>query len=117
MLFAREIAAQLLEADPDDINPDAYLQQLATEREAEDASGVINARTVLTATEFFNRNVNYKNSTVPVRVRKNGAVKLWKRQPDKFRVPVKYGLYDYFYIDNDNAAEWSTKPLPPKTAT
>lgn len=25
----------------------------------------------------------------------NGAVRLWKRDPDRVEVPVKYGLYEY----------------------
>jgi hypothetical protein len=113
MFSAREITAQLLETDPDDISPEKYVQQLAADREAEDAAGVVNARTVLTATAFYHRAITYKDGKTPVRVRKNGSVKLWKREPNKFRVPVKYGLRDYFYIDNHNAHEWSTKPLPP----
>ena len=31
--------------------------------------------------------------------RKNGEVKEWKRQPTKFRMPVKYGMYSYDYVD------------------
>lgn len=27
--------------------------------------------------------------------RRNGMTKRWKRRPDDFRVPVKYGLYTY----------------------
>lgn len=35
--------------------------------------------------------------------RRNGQTKLWKTRPDHFRVPIKYGLYGYGYIDHDNA--------------
>ena len=31
----------------------------------------------------------------PERWRVNGAVRTWKRHPDKIYVPLKYGLYDY----------------------
>jgi hypothetical protein len=48
----------------------------------------------------------------PLRARTNGACKVWKRQPEKFMLPMKYGLYDYFYITQDNAHEWSTVPNP-----
>ena len=34
----------------------------------------------------------------PERWRINGKVKTWKRQPNRFQVPVKYGLRDYGYI-------------------
>jgi hypothetical protein len=39
-------------------------------------------------------------------VRQNGKVKLWKTRPTEFKIPVKYGLYEYFYITQDNAHEW-----------
>ena len=31
--------------------------------------------------------------------RRNGQTKVWKRTPGKFRIPVKFGLYRYDYID------------------
>lgn len=37
------------------------------------------------------------------RWRVNGKVKTWKRQPDNFEVPIKYGLRDYHYLHNLNA--------------
>jgi len=30
----------------------------------------------------------------------NGAVKRWKRQPERFRVPVKYGMYECSHFEN-----------------
>ncbi len=44
----------------------------------------------------------------PLRCRANGKCKTWKRSPDRFRLPVKHGLYNYFYIDETNADEWLT---------
>ena len=35
--------------------------------------------------------------------RVNGKVKTWKTRSTHFRVPLKYGLYDYGYLDQDNA--------------
>lgn len=29
----------------------------------------------------------------------NGAVKTWKRDPSRIRVPLKHGLYSYDYIE------------------
>jgi len=43
----------------------------------------------------------------PVRCRVNGACKTWKTRPEEFRLPVKYGLRECFYITQDNAHEWS----------
>lgn len=28
------------------------------------------------------------------RVRLNGAIKTWKREPDRFEIPIKYGMYE-----------------------
>lgn len=41
-----------------------------------------------------------------VRCRASGRCKVWKTRPDDFRLPVKYGLRDYFYITPRNAHEW-----------
>jgi hypothetical protein len=38
-----------------------------------------------------------------VRIRRNGQTKTWKTRPNDFRIPVKYGLRECFYITPDNA--------------
>lgn len=43
---------------------------------------------------------SFKNKVVNVRV--SGACKTWKKRPDEFRLPVKYGLYENGAIDQDN---------------
>lgn len=43
----------------------------------------------------------------PLRCRVNGKTKVWKTRPDDFKVPVKYGLKDCFYITPENANQWS----------
>ena len=49
----------------------------------------------------------------PKECRINGMCKTWKKTPEAFRLPVKHGLRDYFYITEDNAHQWSlTPPLP-----
>lgn len=68
------------------------------------------------AKEYFNRFEHIHNGVVYV-ARQMGKVKTWKREPDKFLIPVKYGLYDSFYIANfdgiynkkhilNNAKDW-----------
>lgn len=42
----------------------------------------------------------------PVRCRVNGVCKTWKTRPSEFRLPVKYGLRECFYITENNAADW-----------
>ena len=42
----------------------------------------------------------------PMRVRVTGKVKTWKTRPAEFKLPVKHGLYDSFYITEYNAEQW-----------
>jgi hypothetical protein len=44
----------------------------------------------------------------PLRVRVSGRCKTWSTRPDEFRLPVKFGLYQSFYITHHNAGEWTT---------
>jgi hypothetical protein len=43
----------------------------------------------------------------PIKWRVNGTIKLWKRDPARFQLPIKHGLYDYAYLTNDNACLFS----------
>lgn len=36
----------------------------------------------------------------------NGAVKLWKTDPTRIRVPLKHGLYQYWYLTEHNVTEF-----------
>lgn len=36
-----------------------------------------------------------------MRFRVTGAVKIWKRDKERIKVPLKHGLYDYGYLVND----------------
>lgn len=42
----------------------------------------------------------------PVRARRNGKNREWKRTPDRFEIPVKYGLRQCFKISNNNMNDW-----------
>lgn len=54
--------------------------------------------------------------------RRNGATKRWKRNPARWEVPVKYGLYAYDYVTNElaeagrihliGAVEWCKDAVP-----
>lgn len=37
-----------------------------------------------------------------IEVKINGAIKLWKTRPFDLKIPVKYGLYEYSYIEFSN---------------
>ena len=39
----------------------------------------------------------------PIRWRVNGKCKTWKRNPERFKLPIKHGLYSYGYITEENA--------------
>ena len=40
----------------------------------------------------------YKERPLPKMWRINGQVKLWKRDPNRIQIPVKYGLYNHAYL-------------------
>ena len=46
---------------------------------------------------------------LPVRCRVNGKLRTWKRDPERFELPVKHGLRNCFYITPTNLAEWSAE--------
>lgn len=48
--------------------------------------------------------------------RRNGRTKLWKTRPDDFEVPIKHGLRNYGYIDEDNAYRFHTTAECPLNA-
>ena len=44
----------------------------------------------------------YNSDGTPRRWKVTGKVKTWKHYPSRVRVPIKHGLYDYGYIDENN---------------
>lgn len=55
--------------------------------------------------EFWHTSLKNADGT-PLRARVNGACKVWKTRPTEFRLPMKHGFKECFYIDHDNADEW-----------
>ncbi|MDE2102240.1 MAG: hypothetical protein KGL39_33650 [Patescibacteria group bacterium] len=43
----------------------------------------------------------------PMRVRRNGKTQTWKTRPGEFRIPVKYGLYEYGEINHNTSKDWN----------
>jgi hypothetical protein len=41
--------------------------------------------------------------------RRNGATQTWKTRPGEFRIPVKYGMYQYGQIRHDIAEQFHTE--------
>lgn len=49
--------------------------------------------------------LKYKQTVIDNRGKRwyvNGAVKTWKRSPERVQVPVKHGLYVYRYLTEDD---------------
>ena len=42
-----------------------------------------------------------------LRARPNGRCKTWVTRPSEFRLPMKYGMYETFYITERDAGDWS----------
>lgn len=61
------------------------------------------------AGEFWHKTHRNADGT-PVRCRSNGAIKTWVRHPDHFRLPVKHGLKQCFYLTPENAPYWVPAP-------
>lgn len=38
--------------------------------------------------------------------RGNGTIKTWKTRPGEWRLPIKYGMRGYSYLDHHNAREF-----------
>lgn len=48
---------------------------------------------------FVHKTLKYADGKRHIQCRRNGATKLWKTRPNDFRIPVKYGLKECFYIE------------------
>jgi hypothetical protein len=54
---------------------------------------------------FYHKTLKNADKTA-LRARRNGKTQTWKTRPNDFKIPVKYGLYQYFYIDQNNCKDW-----------
>jgi hypothetical protein len=122
MSKASQIVSALLETDEptdvnieqDDVNPEDFIAHHADELEREKREGKLTPNTALTAQHFYHRKLTYADGVRPIEVRRNGQTKTWKTRPGEFRIPVKYGFKECFYITQNDAADWSAQPLPLK---
>lgn len=53
---------------------------------------------------IYHKTLKNKNGT-PLRARVNGKIKTWVRN-NNFRIPMKYGLRECFYINESNWMDW-----------
>ena len=49
--------------------------------------------------EFWHKTKKNADGT-PMRWRRNGEIKLFKRDPSRFRMPIKHGLYSYDRVES-----------------
>lgn len=45
---------------------------------------------------------------VQERWRRNGVTRTWVRNPERWEIPIKYGLRSYGYLNNKNAEHFHT---------
>lgn len=69
----------------------------------------ITRETVVEANEFWHRLMRNADGT-PVRCRRTGKTQLWKTRPNDYKVPVKYGLKESFYLTPETAVSWCIAP-------
>lgn len=55
--------------------------------------------------EFHHRTIRNADGT-PARCRPSGKCQTWKTRPGEFKLPVKHGLYQSFYITHHSAGDW-----------
>lgn len=71
---------------------------------------MITKEQAMTGSRFYHTTLRYKrrgkDTNEPIECRANGKCKTWKTRPNEFRLPVKYGMKECFYITQDNAHEW-----------
>jgi len=60
----------------------------------------------LTHGTILNHTSSENRDGTKTRVRVNGKVKTWIRSPEKVKVPLKYGLYQYLYLTEENLDDW-----------
>ena len=58
---------------------------------------------------FYHKTVKNADKKTALKCRRNGKTQTWKKSPERFKIPVKYGLYEYFYIDENNCQDWESE--------
>lgn len=62
-------------------------------------------RDIINGREFWHR-IERNTDGTPLRCRPNGKPKFWKTRPHDFKLPVKYGLKNCFYLTPANISDW-----------
>lgn len=67
------------------------------------------ARDLMPGQIIYHRRNKNKDGTAQ-RWKVNGAVKTWVRNPNRIKVPLKFGMYDYGYLTELNISEFTITP-------
>jgi hypothetical protein len=51
-----------------------------------------------------------KHNTKPYKWRASGKCKTWKTQPERFQLPIKFGMYTHDYLTNENCHLFEVEP-------
>lgn len=65
----------------------------------------VTKETAMTNGMFYHATARNRDGSA-VRCRANGKCRTWKRDPGRYRLPVKYGLRQCFYITSENEKHW-----------
>lgn len=119
MTEASQIVENLINDDPG--VPDAKSlaiqasDQEVAQNAAEKASGVVNPNTVQQYGHIYHRTVKKRDGTAASA--KVTSIRTWKRDPNRWEIGWKYGMYEYGTVTPQNADEWTTiEPAPVKPA-
>lgn len=53
-----------------------------------------------TGTQVFHHKTKKNADGTPMRWRRNGAIKVFKRDPMRIVIPIKHGMYDYDRVES-----------------
>src|SRR5262245_20384997 len=116
MTEAAKIVENLLNDQPvPEFDPKGMADEIAAEDAARQAalkaSGEVSPETVVAGSHTYHRTEKKRDGTAAsVKVT---SVKTWKRDPDRWEIGWKYGLYQYGKINRHDAPEWTTIEPPP----
>jgi hypothetical protein len=117
MTDAAQIVENLINDDPGVPDPKAMLMHAADQEQsqmaADKASGVVNPNTVQQYGHIYHKTAKKRDGTACSA--KVTSVRTWKRDPSRWEIGWKYGMYEYGTVTPQNADEWTTiEPAPVK---
>jgi hypothetical protein len=116
-MTADEIVENLINDEPGEapFDPKSVALQAAEQANATDAaarqSGVVNPTTVKQYGYIYHKKAKRADGTACAA--KVTSIRTWKRDPGRWEIGWKYGMYEYGTVTPHNADEWTTVEPPP----